>query len=148
MQMGPWNSWPETYVLQMLREFDQLFAASLRPFAAGVGQQFPSVEVLDSGTEVVVRAELAGVDPKELDLQVTDDSLTLRGQRRVEAEERGQGYFVSERQYGAFVRTIPFPYPVRSAGARATLQNGLLEVRAPKRPEAQEPGGRRLIIET
>ena len=96
----------------------------------------------------VVRCELAGIDPEDVEVRVTDQGVTIRGQRRAEEVERQGGTFRSERFYGSFSRTVSFPVPVDSDQARATFRHGLLEIRAPKRNPDAGRDGRRLNIET
>lgn len=108
--------------------------------------RFP-VEVVERADHIAVRAELAGIDPKDVDVRITDESITLRGERKREADEEHDGIRHSERFYGAFARTIAFPVPVDSTQAKATFRNGLLEVTAPKRQPNDGRDGRRLDIE-
>jgi HSP20 family protein len=107
----------------------------------------PAVEVFERGADVVVRAEIAGVEPQDLDVRISDDVATIRGERRVEHRGPGpDGYFRSERRYGTFVRTVALPAPVDPAQARARFRHGLLEVVAPRRDRDAGPG-RRVDVE-
>lgn len=148
MPLIPWNPSPERNLERAWRDFDRLFTEELRPLGAVIGQGIPSMEVLDAGTEIVVRAELPGIDPKDVEVRVTDESLTLRGERKAEVEDRNKRYYHTERHYGSFVRTIPFPESVQAGAAQASFQNGVLEVRAPKRSPEEGQGGHRLDITT
>ena len=114
---------------------------------AGPAPGLPAVEVFERGADVVVRAEIAGVEPQDLDVRLSEDVATIRGERRVERRGPGpDGYFRSERRYGTFVRTVALPAPVDPARARARFRHGLLEVVAPRRE--QEPArGHRLEVE-
>ena len=81
---------------------------------------------------LVVRAEMPNIDPKTVDVTVTDGALTLRGETRHEEEHKGRNYFRRELRAGAFTRTLPLPTEVKSAEAKATYKDGVLEVKIPK----------------
>ncbi len=97
----------------------------------------PAVELYETDTEVVARAALPGVDPKSIDVQVDDRSLTLAAERREETEERGRNYHRRELRYGRFERTLTLPTEVKPDQAKATYRDGVLEVRVPKAQAAQ-----------
>lgn len=113
--------------------------------AMGMSGGGPVVEVFERGEDIVIRAEVAGIEPQDLDVRRTDDAVTIRGERRAEQRSGPDGYYHSERRYGAFARTISLPAPVDSARAQARVQHGLLEVVAPRRSDGGP--GRRLSIE-
>jgi len=93
----------------------------------------PRVEIFEEGNEVVVRAEIPGLNAKEdLEVIVDPESLTLRGEVRDEREKNKDKLYRSERYYGKFSRTIGLPAEVEPEHARASYQNGLLEVRMKK----------------
>jgi len=142
----PWHPLRELERLRgpLERFFADPFFAPAVPFGALVGA-FP-VEVVEQGDDIVVRCELAGIDPKEVDVRITDQGVTIRGERKAEEVDRQRGAYRSERFYGAFSRTVSFPVPVDSDRASATFRHGLLEVRAPKRNPDAGPDGRRLNI--
>ncbi len=147
VDMLPWEPLRELGRLHTM--MDRLLAgtfATLGHQLGGLNAHFP-VEVLEQNGEVVVRAELAGIEPKTLDVRVTDEDLTVRGERRVEVDRDQAGIHHSERFYGAFVRTVPFPAPVDAGQATASFRNGLLEVRAPRRTPDAGTDGRRLDID-
>jgi len=106
------------------------------------GGNGPAVEVFERGEDVVIRAEIAGVDPRDLDVRLAEDGATIRGERR--AEERGdpEGYYRSERQYGSFVRTVALPSPVDPSRAKAQFRHGLLEIVAPRKQDDTRRGRR------
>lgn len=96
----------------------------------------PSVDVRETKTHIIVHAEIPGVDPKDLDVTITEDALSLRGVVRQEADIEEHGYRRIERRYGSFQRTIPFPVSVKHNEAEANYQNGILKISVPK----AEPG--------
>ena len=106
----------------------------------------PFVEVAEEGDEVVVRVDLPGVKPEDADVWISDDRVTIRAERRRETRVEKEGYFHSERQYGPFQRVVPLPTVVDADKADARFENGVLEIRAPKRDPKDERYGRRLEL--
>lgn len=99
----------------------------------GVGaRSFPPVDVQDKDKEVVVTAELPGLEPKDIDLSVQNDCLVLRGEKKFERKEEKSGYTMQERGYGSFHRRIPLPEGVKADAVKAQYKNGVLTVRLPK----------------
>jgi len=96
----------------------------------------PNVEIYDRKNEIVFRAELPGVKKEDIDLSITKDSLTLKGEIKKE-EETETAYYVSEISYGSFARTVALPVEVESEKAKATFKNGILELVLPKQEEAK-----------
>jgi HSP20 family protein len=92
----------------------------------------PAVDILSRDGNLVVRAELPGVDPeRDVDIQVADGVLTIRGQRKAEHRDEGANYFRMETSYGAFERSIPLPEGVDPDAIKATHRQGILEVTIP-----------------
>lgn len=108
----------------------------------GGAEQVPPVEVLEREGQVLVRAEMAGVDPADLDVRVDEDSVTIRGRRRAEERNERDGYFQTERRYGSFVRTVGLPVAIDANRAEAHYRHGLLEVCAPRRQDEARHGRR------
>jgi HSP20 family protein len=77
------------------------------------------------------------VDPKDVDITVTEDTLTIKGEARTEQEEKGRNYYRRELRYGSFLRTLALPEEVQGDKARATYRNGILEIRVPKSERAR-----------
>ena len=92
----------------------------------------PKVDVIDRDGEVLVKAEIPGVDKKDLDISVGDDSVTIKGETRKEEKEEKGDYYRSEISRGSFSRTVTLPAAVDGAKATATFQNGILELTLPK----------------
>ena len=101
-------------------------------------------QAVQKGDRFVVRAELPGLKKDDVQVEMTDDAITIHGERRDEHEEERDGYYHSERQYGQFYRTIPIPEGVIPESAQATFNNGVLEVSMQAPPA--ESRGRRLEI--
>jgi HSP20 family protein len=105
----------------------------------------PDVELLQRNNELVVRADLPGLDKGDVKIDVTDDALTIQGERKREHEEEHEGVYRSERSYGSFCRVIPLPEGAITDQAKATFKDGVLEITMPAPPD-QVRRGRRLEI--
>jgi HSP20 family protein len=97
-----------------------------------VAAKFPRVDIIDRDAEIVVRAEVPGVDKKDLDVSISDNSVTVKGSTRREDKEEKGNYFHSEITTGSFSRTLALPGNVDSAKAKATFKDGVLELAVPK----------------
>ena len=97
----------------------------------------PAVDILEKDNEIVLRADLPGIDPKDVDIQVQNGTLTLRGERKFESDVKEDNFRRVERVYGSFVRSFSLPQTVDSEHVAAEYKNGVLEVTLPKRPEAK-----------
>jgi HSP20 family protein len=91
----------------------------------------PAIEVTQDGGQLKVHADLPGLEPEDVRLEVTDDQLVIRGERKSEHEEKTQGFYRSERRYGQFYRAIPLPEGAKTEEAKAQFKNGVLEVTLP-----------------
>jgi len=98
----------------------------------------PAVDVWETDTDVMVRADLPGVDPNNIEIYTTQDSLRISAESRREEEQKEKGYYRAERRYGKFERTIDLPTEVKPGEAKALFKNGVLEVKLPKTEEARE----------
>ncbi len=112
---------------EMDRVFENFgFARSLSTGEPGVWS--PAVEVFERDNNLIVRAELPGLNKDDIRVEVTEDGLILQGERKREHEESREGYYRSERSYGRFYRFIPLPEGAQLEQARAQFDNGVLEV--------------------
>lgn len=102
----------------------------------------PALDLVDHDDEVVVRADLPGMSDKDVEVEIAGDTLTLRGERHEEREEKKQDYYFSERWEGSFVRSIELPEGVDPDRASARFDAGVLEVHVPKIASKREPGRR------
>jgi len=141
---------------EMDRTFDRVFGdygfgrsswmpRSLRQFG-GSGESLwsPRVETFQKGDRFIVRAELPGLKKGDIHVDVTDDAITIQGERRVEHDEQREGYRQSELSYGQFFRRIPIPEGAIADDAKASFRDGVLEVTMPATPA--EARARRLEI--
>jgi HSP20 family protein len=102
------------------------------------GEWRPAVDVTETKGEIVVNAEISGVDPKDIEISLSEGILTVKGEKRQEAEEKEKGYHLLERSCGAFTRSIRLPAEVQSDKITASYRNGVLTIVLPKSEEAQK----------
>ena len=91
----------------------------------------PQVEVQERDGQLVIRADLPGVNKDNVQIELRDDSVVLRGERQEEHKEEREGFFSTERTYGSFYREIPLPQNVDTSKAEATFRDGVLEITMP-----------------
>ena len=103
------------------------------PFAGHV----PKIDVIDREDEIFVRAELPGVDKKDIDISMTDNSITIKGETRKEEKEEKGDYYRCETSHGTYTRTLSLPAEVNSEKTKAVLKDGILELTLPKREHAK-----------
>jgi len=125
---------------EMNRMFDEAFSGFGLPTAFGesissVGA--PRVDIRETDKSYEIEAELPGVSEDEIDVELADNVLTLRGEKRFERddEDKKGGYHVMERSYGSFARSIPFPFDVEADAVEAVFKNGVLKLSVPKPAE-------------
>ncbi len=122
-----------------LKQSRQSVAEPSRGAVVGWGTGVPAVDVVDKQKEVLVRAELPGLDQKDIDVRLSDDMLTIRGEKTNahEEDETDGSYYVSERRYGTFERIVRVPQGIDADKVEASFSKGVLTVTLPKTPEAQ-----------
>lgn len=99
--------------------------------------QMPAMDLYEEKDEVVVKAELPGISKEDLDVTLTESTLTLKGEKKKEEEVKEKNFYRSERSSGSFVRTIDLPSEVKTDQAKASFKNGVLEIRLPKTEDAK-----------
>jgi HSP20 family protein len=129
---------PFAAMRRMHEEMDRMFADVMgqqagRSAMGGLSAWSPAVEVSQRENEVCVCAELPGLKPEDVKVEITDDALVIDGERRHEERSEEGGRWHSERHYGHFHRTIPLPEGANTADARAEFRNGELRVTVPVR---------------
>ena len=114
-------------------DFPKFFKTDFPPFRTEFDkvEWAPQIEVLQNNGQFTVRADLPGLTKEDVKVEVTDDLLTLSGERKEEKEEKREGFYRSERSYGSFYRAIPLPEGAKTENAAATFQNGVLEITIP-----------------
>jgi HSP20 family protein len=136
----PWRwkegqSAPENALTEFRREVDDLFnqffgkSGPLSAFAAGFN---PPFDISETDQEILVKAELPGVDPKEIEVNITGSTLTIKGEKREEREEKTENMHRVERSFGHFSRSITLPCEVKEDSIEASFKNGVLNLKLPK----------------
>ncbi len=102
-----------------------------------VGSFVPNVDVKEKDKEIIVTAELPGMDADDIEINISDDVLTLRGEKKEEKEEKEGNFYRRECTYGSFHRDIPLPVEIDPDKVEAEFKRGVLKVRLPKKPESE-----------
>jgi HSP20 family protein len=131
--------------LSLHREMNRLFDDVLRgPFGVpvqsgeqGGGMMMPHMDVSETENEVRICAELPGVSEKDVDVSLSDDVLTIRGEKKFERKDETENYHFVERSYGTFQRSLRLPYAVDPNQVQASFENGVLTVTLPKGKEQE-----------
>ena len=100
------------------------------------GQWIPAIDLSETESQIRVRAELPGIDPKDVDVSVSGDRLVISGEKKSSSEEKGEGWSHCESHYGAFSRAIPLPESVDPAKVTARYDKGVLMVELTKSPSS------------
>ena len=123
------------------RDFDRLFRGA---FSSQLGETelstrswAPPVDIYETEDAIVLKAELPGADPKDVEVRVEDNTLYLKGERKFEKEVKEQNYHRVERSYGSFARSFSLPNSISTDQVKAEFKDGLLTLTMPKREEAK-----------
>jgi HSP20 family protein len=136
----------EARPLMSLREFDKWFDEVLpRPFTpffsrmrSGIEEELmPEVDIFERDGNVVLKAELPGMKKEDIEVTLTDGSITISGEKKKEDEIKRKDYYKLERSYGSFCRTFSLPTEVKGDKVKSTFKDGVLEVTMPKSDEAK-----------
>ena len=117
----------------------------LAQFVQQLGDWSPAVEAFQRGNDFVIRAEVPGMNRGDLTVEAGDDAITIRGERRQDRQEEREGVYWTERSYGSFSRTIPLPPGAITDSAKASFNNGVLEI-VMQAPSTETRRGRRIDI--
>jgi len=125
--------------LEMNRIFDSFNRNwGLGAFPSVTGSFMPRLDVTEDTKAFSVTAELPGISEKDIDLSISGDTLTIRGEKKEEKEDKSKSYYYSERSYGSFTRSIPLPRQVDTEKVSATFKKGVLTITLPKTDAAME----------
>jgi len=146
------RSWMQDPVFQLQREIDRVFedvfsgsgSSNAGSRSGSTMMTAPRIDLQDSEGELRLHADLPGVQPSDLDIRVEGDVLTIRGERKSESERNEQNFHVMERSHGRFQSSIQLPFAPNPDEVQATVREGVLELRIPKR--APEERSRRIEI--
>lgn len=128
--------WPPFGSLQ--REIDRVFDDFTRGFKTmGTPELVPNMDVVETDKDIEITAELPGLEEKDIQINVADNLLTIRGEKKVEKEQSEKDYRLVERSYGSFSRTLELPSGIDPDAIKATIAKGVLKVTVPKPAPAQ-----------
>jgi HSP20 family protein len=130
MAIVRWDPFQEMMSLQ--ERFNRLLGT-----AGGERVWMPAIDITDTPEALMIRAELAGMRPEDVRVEIDDNALTISGERRQEEERKQDRYRSVEWRYGSFERTFPLPQGAKTDEVKATLEDGVLEVRVPKAERAK-----------
>ena len=125
---------------EMDRLWDSFFEGTVERRAREDLVWLPSVDVSETKNDIVVKAELPEMDPKDIDITLSDAHLMIKGQKKHEKEEKDEDYHFVERSYGSFVRAVHLPKEVKHDKISASYKDGVLKIVLPKSEEAKTKG--------
>jgi len=139
VSISRWDPFRDLGVLQdrMNRLFDDAGRGWRKDEPAATTTWSPSVDIFETETEIVVKAELPGIERKDISLNLEKNVLTLRGERRFEKETKEENYHRIERAYGGFSRSFSIPATVDEEKIRADYRDGILKIALPKKEQAK-----------
>ena len=136
MAITRWDPFREAVALQ--HRVNSLFRTLNEDESPVAAASFvPAVDIYEDAQKLVLKLEVPGIDEKDLDVRVEDDTLTVRGERKFEAEEKEQNFHRIERRYGSFFRAFTLPSTVDTESVQASYNAGVLKLELAKKAEAQ-----------
>jgi HSP20 family protein len=137
-ELAPWRRNRGTLARPRRDLFDWFFEDLTLPDLWTAEQDWlPPFDVSETENEIIVKAELPGMDVKDIDIALTDGLLTIKGERKLEKEDKKENYHRIERQYGSFSRSLNLGEKVRADGIEAAYKDGILTVTLPKAEESK-----------
>lgn len=122
--------------MSLQREIDRLFDNFTKGFPAlstgGAAELLPNLDVTETDKQIEITAELPGLEEKDVQVNLADNVLTIRGEKKAEKEEKDKTYRLVERSYGSFVRSLELPEGVNADAIKASIDKGVLKVTVPK----------------
>ncbi len=125
---------------EMNQVFEQLWSRFGRDFGSldwPFGQSEAKADIVQTDDAVEISIELPGMSMEDIEVSISDDQLTVKGEKKIERQEEKKGYYLSERSYGSIWRTLPLPPGVDATKAEATFKHGVLTIRLPHSAEAK-----------
>jgi HSP20 family protein len=130
-ELIPWRGEVERLRSEMERLYERFFDWTPSRRFGELGE-WPSVDVSETEKEIVVKADVPGMDPKDIQVFIDGNVLTLQGERKQEKEEKGENYHRVECSYGSFSRSVTLPAGVAQEKAKASYKRGILRITLPK----------------
>jgi HSP20 family protein len=139
MDIIPWKSFGE--ISRLRREMDDLFTRIFGETSLskiGFAKWQPLVDISETDTHLIIKAEIPGIDAKDVDVSITGDRLTIKGEKQQEKEEKEENRHRSERYYGVYQRVIDLPTSIEEDKTEATFDKGILTITLPKVEKAKK----------
>lgn len=138
MSLARWQPYNELRRMQsdMDRMFENFFQPSIAP-TVQAGMTIPLVDVFEQDNEIIVKAEVPGLNKENLQVTATNDSITLKGEFQKEEQSKEKGYIWQERRSGSFFRSIPMPNMIKADQVKANFKDGVLTIDAPLAEESK-----------
>ncbi|MDQ7784140.1 MAG: Hsp20/alpha crystallin family protein [Desulfomonilaceae bacterium] len=144
-ELIPWGTREETrpslFRTKFFREFDDLmsrFFGEEQFFTERWPGFHPAIDISETDDEIVVKGEIPGIDPKDMDISLTGRVLSIKGEKKEEKEEKQEGTYRKERRFGSFSRSFTVPSEIREDKIEAKFDNGVLTIRLPKKETAKK----------
>ncbi len=139
MDLIQWRPFREVSRLrnEMDRLWDDYFGPGRRALRPLEEAWLPAVDVSETGDKITVKAEIPGMEAKDIEISMVGDTLTLKGEKKAEREEKEENYHMVERSYGSFSRSMKLPAMVDADKVEATYKNGVLTIVLPKKEEVK-----------
>ncbi len=113
-------------------EMNKLLESFFEKGGSSRANWLPLMDISETNENLIIKAEVPGVESKDIDISITGDTLTIKGEKKSEKEEKSKNYHFVERKYGAFSRSVTLPVSVKTDQIKAEYKNGILEVSLPK----------------
>jgi len=132
-----WDPFRDLITLRekMNRLFEDTFAARGEEKDLMASTWTPSVDIYETENEVVLTAEIPGIEDKDIEIKIEDNTLSIKGERKLEKETKEENYHRIERAYGSFYRSFTIPHNVNQDEIQAEHESGVLKITMPKKPE-------------
>jgi len=137
MSIIRWDPFKDLITLRekMNRLFEEVFTSRGEERELVGGTWTPSVDIYETENALVLTAELPGIDEDDVEIKIEDNTLTLKGERKLEKETKEENYHRIERSYGSFYRSFTLPHYIDQDKIEAIHENGVLKITMPKKPE-------------
>jgi HSP20 family protein len=122
---------------EMDRLFDRIWEGGVPEVTSPLGEWTPAIDIFETGDMVIVKAEVPGIEPKDIQVTLNNQLLTIAGEKKFEKQEKDEKFYRMERSSGSFARSIHIPIAVDAGKVLATFKNGLLKIELPKTAAAK-----------
>ena len=132
--------WKNQEIRKMRKDMDRLFDRIWEEFSGPLitrpAREIPFIDLSETEENLIIKAEVPGINPEDLDISIADDTLTIKGEMKQEIVSEGEDYHRTERRYGSFSRTLQLPCRITMDDVEATYKKGILNIVLPKcKPE-------------